>query len=410
MDYHYRHLTDKLLKYSESFPVVVLSGARQTGKSTLLNHLWGKSRETIVFDPVLDIENARSEPELFFKNHPGPLILDEIQYAPELIPVIKRLADREKIMGKYILTGSQQWGVLSSIAESLAGRAVILNLYGYNIPEYAGQQKGNRWIEKFLDTGTLPESPEPAKTTETPLEMIYRGQLPGVRDLPLAVIPDYLDSYTTTYIERDIRVMADITDLKTFGRFFRLCCALSAQEINYSQAGRDIGITPQTARRWLDLLSSSFQWREIPLWSGNTVKKISGKPKGYCTDTGLICRSLYLSSPLALESHPAWGHIFETIVVMDLLKTFSTMDSAPGVWHWRSRNGAKVDLILERDGRIFPIEIKSTARPSRSDTRGISAFRQTCPELKTSPGLVIHAGDTSGYLSDTVYGISWLCL
>ena len=406
MIYRNRFITSKIQKYLQYFPVVVLTGARQVGKSTLLEHLLGKTHKIIVFDPVMDIENARNEPELFFQNHPGPLVLDEIQYAPELIPVIKRLADKEKIPGKYVLTGSQQWGVLKTISESLAGRAVLLNLMGYNVPESASSSVKTRWIEEVILTGRITELPKKKFILPTALpEHLYRGQLPGIQELPIEVVPGYLDSYIRTYVERDVRLMAEISDLHMFGRFFRLCGALSAQEINYNQLGRDIGVTPQTAKRWIDILRMTFQWIELPAYSGNTIKRVSSKPKGYFPDTGLLCNSLFLSTPDALPSHPQWGSLIETFVVMDIIKTLTTLQSGVGMYHWRSHGGAEVDLILEQNGVFIPIEVKSTTRPSKKDTLGIQAFRETYPHLNIGDGIVVHLGTDNYKLSEKVTAI-----
>ncbi len=411
MNYKYRFITGKLHKYLAHFPVAIITGARQVGKTTLLKEVLASSHELIVFDPVIDVENAAREPELFFKNHPGPLVLDEIQYVPQLIPVIKRIVDLEKSPGKFVLTGSQQWGVMKNIAESLAGRAIISNLAGFSLSEICNTQEKKNWIQNIFDPGGIPAEEQRFFRPPFPLmEHIFRGQLPEAQDLPQDLISDFLESYISTYIERDIRLQADISDLQLFNRFYRLCGALSAREMNYSQLGRDIDISPQTAKRWIDILKSTFQWLEIPAYSGSTVKRVSGKPKGYLSDTGLAARSLYISSPRALASHPNWGNLAETLAVTDLLKEISFMESSPGIYHWRSHSGAEVDLILERDGIFFPIEIKATSRPGRKDTLGIKAFRETYPNITISTGVVIHFGDSNLRLSEQDIGISYFSL
>ncbi len=408
MIYRNRFITDKIQRYLQYFPVVVLTGARQVGKSTLLKHLLGETHEVVVFDPVMDIENARKEPELFFQNHTGPLVLDEIQYAPELVPVIKRLVDEEKEPGKYVITGSQQWGVLQTISESLAGRAVLLHLMGYHLPEASSAPIQERWIEGVIHRGRIDKLPQKRFSLPTTLlNQLYRGQLPGVQELPIDVVPGYLDSYIRTYIERDVRLMAEISDMQMFGRFFRLCGALSAQEINFNQLGRDIGVTPQTAKRWIDILRMTFQWIELPAYSGNTIKRVSGRPKGFFPDTGLLCNSLFLSTPEALPSHPQWGSIIETYIVLDIIKTLTTMQPGAGIYHWRSHGGAEVDMVLEQNGVFIPIEIKSTTRPSRKDTLGIRAFRDTYPHLEIGDGIVVHLGTNNYKLSDNETAIAY---
>ena len=204
--------------------------------------------------------------------------------------------------------------------------------------------------------------------------------------------------------------MAEVSDLQLFGRFFRLCGALSAQEVNYNQVGRDIGVTPQTAKRQLDILRLTFQWIEVPPYSGNTVKRISGKPKGYLSDTGLLCGSLFLSSPEAVPSHPRWGSIVETFIVLDILKTLSHLNTEPGVYHWRSHGGAEVDLILEQNGTLFPIEVKSTYRPTKKDALGIKSFRDTYKNVRTGEGIVIHLGPDNFRIAEGVTAISYTCL
>lgn len=364
-----------------------------------------------MFDPLTDVGNARSEPELFFKNNPGPLFLDEIQYAPQLVPVLKRLVDKDRTPGRYILSGSHQWGILNSISESLAGRAVVINLMSFNLDEILDNPPRTRWLEHVIHTGKVESLPECDYQLQEPLlTCLYRGQLPGVQELPLEVVPAFLDSYVQTYIERDVRIMADISDLALFVRFFRLCGTLSAQEINYSKLGRDIGITPQTARRWLDILKQSFQWIELPPYSGNVLKRVSGKNKGYFADTGLLCHSLFLSTPSALPSHPRWGSTVETMVVMEILKIVSAMQSPIGIYHWRSHGGAEVDLLLEQNGVFIPIEVKATARPKKKDTLGIRAFRDTYPSLSIGDGIIIHLGDESGYLTDTEIAVPFTAL
>ena len=205
------------------------------------------------FDPVVDVENARRDPELFFDNHRGrPLLLDEIQYAPEVVAALKRRIDRDPTPGNFLLTGSQQWEVMSSLAESLAGRVVFLDLEGFCLAEIAGHATAN-WLEEWLaDPDAFAARPQRSLDPhQTLYEWLWRGALPDAAQLPLDTIPDFHSAYQRTYIERDVRLHADVADWQQFGRFVRLCSALTAQEINYSQLGRDIGLTPQSARRWL---------------------------------------------------------------------------------------------------------------------------------------------------------------
>jgi len=409
--YRHRILTARLERLFATFPVVVLTGARQVGKSTLLAHTLGRTLDTVVFDPVADVGNARQDPELFLRNHPAPIILDEIQYAPELIPVIKRLVDQDRRPGRYLLTGSQQWGVLRSVAESLAGRAVFLDLEGFSLAEAvaAGDNDNALWLgrwlagaESFFRAGV-----QRFVTGITLYEQIWRGFLPEAQTIPLDTVPDYYAAYQRTSVERDARLLADVSDWRLFGRFVQLVAAMTAQEINASQLGRELGLTPQTARRWLDILLATFQWHEVPAFAGNALKRFSGKAKGYIADTGLACAAQAISTPRAIGGHPLWGRLFETACVAEIRKQCSFMSPPPKLFHWRAYSGAEVDIILEYDGVLYPLEIKAASRVSRRDASGISAFRQQHPNRRIAPGLILAPLEKALQVTEQDYALPW---
>ncbi|MDM8536102.1 DUF4143 domain-containing protein [Desulfobacterales bacterium HSG17] len=408
--YHERILTDRLNRLSSVFPVVVISGARQVGKSTLLANTLGKKMDTVVFDPVIDVENARLDPELFLNNRRSPVILDEIQYAPELVSAIKRRVDiNRSTPGQYILTGSQQWGVLRSIAESLAGRAVFLDLDGFSLAEISHEKRQSPWLDKWIeDSQAFIKSFSGRHLTNITLyEQLWRGFLPEAQFIPLDTIPDFYAAYQRTYIERDARLFADVSDWQLFGRFLRLMAAMTAQEINYSQIGRELGLTPQTARRWLDIFKATFQWFELEPFSGNAVKKVSSKPKGYISDTGLACAAQAISSPMAIGGHPLWGALFETAAVAEIRKQCSFLSPSPRMYHWRTYGGAEVDIVIEYNGRFYPIEVKAGTNPSRRDTSGISSFRKRYPEIAVENGLVLAPVERIIPLSENDYAVPW---
>ena len=406
--YHQRILTNRLHRLFSVFPVVVVTGARQVGKSTLLDNTLGQDMDTVVFDPVIDVENARQDPELFLNNRLPPVILDEIQYAPELIPAIKRRVDRDRRPGQYILTGSQQWGVLRSVAESLAGRTVFLDIEGFSLAEAA--DFGNQlWLDKWLADPVTFFNQTPGRLPQniTLYEQLWRGFLPEAQFIPLDTVPDFHTAYQRTYIERDVRLMADISDWQLFGRFIRLAAALTGQEINYSQLGRELGLTPQTAKRWIDILQATFQWFEVPAFSGNAIKKVSNKPKGYIADTGLACAGQAISTPSAIGGHPLWGALFETACVTEIRKQCSFLSPHPQIYHWRAYAGTEVDIIIECNGRFYPIEIKAGSNPSRRDTSGLTAFRKRHPELNIAKGLVLAPIERPLQLSENDYALPW---
>lgn len=406
MDYIPRLITAKLTHFLQFFPSIVLVGARQVGKSTLLKHLF-PHYSYVLFDPFEDVENARRDPDLFLDNKTTPLILDEVQYAPEVISAIKRRIDRNKKPGQYLLTGSQQWGVMKQMTESLTGRTVILQLEPFSLSEIAKNPPTHSWLEQWL---LKPNQIPQLKLLDLPrasYEQLWRGFLPDAQTLPLELIPAFHASYQKTYIERDVRLLADLPDLHQFTRFVRLAAASTAQELNFQELGRELGVANTTAKRWLSLLREVFEWFEVPAFSMNTTKRISQKAKGYFSDSGQVSFCQAISTPQAVNTSPLWGALFETAVVNEIRKQLLWMTAGCNLYHWRSHAGAECDLILERDGIYFPIEIKAKTKPSRSDTTGITAFRNAYPHLQIANGLVICLAENSYPLSEHDYALPW---
>jgi predicted AAA+ superfamily ATPase len=256
MHYLPRHLERQILESAKHFKAILLLGARQAGKSTLLSHLFPKVK-AFVFDPLQDLYKARQDPDLFLDSFPAPLILDEVQYVPELLSALKRKMDQQESKGQYFLTGSQNFNILRNAAESMAGRVAIFHLDHLTPQEMLSKGQEDGWLPAYLqnpdsffqDRKTLPSSFTPL------IEFLFRGAFPATMDLPTSQIPRYMSSYLQTYVDRDVRNMENIQSLTEFNRFLGVIASLTAQEINASQLGREIGISPQTARRWLDLLS-----------------------------------------------------------------------------------------------------------------------------------------------------------
>ncbi|HEX9012771.1 MAG TPA: ATP-binding protein [Anaerolineaceae bacterium] len=405
--YRHRFLSSRLIRLTEHFPVTVVSGARQVGKTTLLRHLF-PGHDYVVLDASLDLEGARRDPDLFLLNHPPPLIVDEIQYAPELVAAIKRRVGRNTGMaGQFILTGSQQWQVLKTLSESLAGRAAFLDLYGFSLAELAAVESS--WLSAWLDAPEqFPEWSRTAPRYSGDLTAwLWKGGMPGAQTLPDDLVADFWSGYHRTYIERDARLMGEVQDWQEFGRFLGMMTALTAQEINYSQLGREIGITPQTARRWLRILEATFQWFELPAYSGNAVKRVSLRPKGHLLDPGLACHHARISSPRMLAAHPLYGALFESAMVQELRKQTASLGITSAWYHWRSAGGAEVDLILERDATLYPFEFKLTTRPTPRDASGIRAFAAAYPGRRVAPGAILCAVEKPGWIAADIMAIPW---
>jgi len=396
MKYIERALEAKLKAYVESFPCTLLCGARQVGKSTLLNHLYGGQARTFVFDPVEDIYGVRQDADLFLRNNPPPLILDEIQYAPELIPALKRAVDQDRRPGMYLITGSQQWEVMRHLAESLAGRVAIMELPSFSLLEQSGSCRSD-WLSDWLNDA--PQGVDVAMEMlrgfhsggRSSIRQIWRGGFPEVQTLREEVVPGWMQGYVGTYLQRDIRTLLGVRDETQFAAFLALCASLTAQECNYNHLGRDIGLSAPSAKRWIGVLRGTYQWLEIPAFSANHIKRLSGRPKGYLGDTGLACYLMRLSSDQAVQGHPAFGALFETLVATEIHKRLQPMSLSPTLYHYRQHSGAEVDLIIEKDGLLFPVEIKSSSRVHPMDARSISIFQEKMGS-RAQVGLVVYAG------------------
>ncbi len=405
MDYHRRLIEDSILERTKHYPVTAVLGARQVGKSTLIDNLFKERIQTVVFDPVQDIANARADPDFFLQNHPPPLFLDEIQYAPEVLAALKRRVDRFPD-DRYIISGSQNLSVLRSISESLSGRVSIAHLWPLSFRESRKNIERQSILRKWLASGKDAVSGS-IQTPQPVFDQIWRGGYPKLLALPDQLIPDYWASYMQTYIERDVRTVANIGSLQTFGRFFGLLAAYSAQEINHTQLGRELGVDRKTALQWTEIAEATYQWVSIPAYSRNAVKRVAGKRKGYFTDTGFLCYLQRISSPAALANHPFAGRLFKSWVVLEILKSFQNWPISPALYHYRSYAGAEVDLVLEIDGTLFPIEIKSKSNPDRHDTSGIRSFKECFPQERIADGLIICAIDKPTMITDNILAIPW---
>lgn len=408
MNYHRRLNHEKLIRLFEHFPIVAVLGARQVGKSTLVREAFGDRLKTIVFDPVEDVGQARKDPDFFLQNNPAPLFLDEVQYAPELLAALKRKVDRSPSKGQYVLSGSQNLSVLKTISESLAGRVAILELLPMSFREWHQDTQRPSFLKEWVHSYGKPSHLENYPAQDQPwFQSIWRGGYPGLLGLPVDLVSTYRQSYLQTYIERDVRMVANVGDLQLFGRFFALLSASSGQEINATQLGRELNVDRKTALAWKSVAMATYQWFEIPAFTRNAIKRVSGKHKGYFSDTGFICHQQRIASADAIAGHPLQGALVESWAVMEILKILRTWDIQPNIYHYRSHGGAEVDLLLELNGKLFPIEIKSKSHPKRSDTQGIRSLQQSFPKEHVMPGLIISAIEEPQWITEECLAIPW---
>ena len=404
--YFQRHLSPFLKKISTQSKAIALLGPRQVGKSSLLKHDF-PNLESFVFDDAMDLFGAREDPDLFLKSFKPPLILDEVQYVPELLSALKRFMDQKDDQGQYFLTGSQNFSVMKNIVESMAGRVSIMRLYPmtylerYNI-------KGRFWLDAYLKREEdWYQNSHPHELPFDLFTIIWLGGMPGLIDKEMDFVETFFSSYFETYIQKDVRVLAEIKNLNDFAKFTRLLSMNASQEINFSELGREIGIANSTALEWKNHLLNSFIWQEAMPYSGNTIKRLSQKPKGYIMDTGLLCYLQMIQSPKSLAQHPHVGSIFENYFFNQIMGYINSLPNKPVVYHWRTSNQQEVDFVLQFDGWLYPIEIKLKSNVSSKDAQGIENFRKTYSKDNIHTGIVVYTGEKIRYLSDNILAVPW---
>lgn len=404
--YKKRLLTEHLIKLFENFPLVAILGARQVGKSTLVEHLNIKNLKTFVFDPILDQYGEKSDPEFFLQQQSFPLFIDEFQYAPELSGVIKRFADNEKKNGLIFLSGSHQFSIIKNLSDSMAGRVAIVNLWPMTVKEITGEN--SIFLEMLFLNGKV-ESNIKKNISQNLIQFLWRGMFPRTLELEDQFIPTLYDSYLKTYIERDVKDLIDVKNVTVFSRFVALVASKTSTEINYSELGRELGIDQKTALKWLTILETSFQFLAIPSFSQNTIKRIASKPKGMFIDTGMICNMLRISSPEVLLGHPMLGALFETFVFWEIYKTVQSWPTKPNFYHYRTQAQAEIDLIAEINGKYIPIEIKVKTNPDKRDVNLMSRFmkehHKNCPI-----GIVICSCEKPYQIKEDIWAIPWWML
>ena len=361
-----RTMETKLEYLSQHFPVVMVCGARQVGKTTLLNQWKEKNREItyVTLDyPRIRIL-AKEDPELFLQQYKTPVIIDEIQYATELLPYIKIRTDKEQKNGMYYLTGSQMFHMMKNVSESLAGRVGILSMYSLSRAEIEGREsKPCRPYEV--------EAGESEDTITDIFEKLYRGGMPRMITDRLLLPEDYFGAYLQTYLERDIRDLASVKDESKFLKFLSCAAARIGQEVNLADMGKDVEIDRKTADGWLSVLVSSGLVYLLPPYSGNTIKRIIKRPKLYFMDTGLVCYLTLWNNPRSLELSAMAGAMFENYVMSEIIKGYVNqgIDVRSRLCYYRDNNGREIDLMILDNGKVYPVEIKKSGDPGRGALR-----------------------------------------
>jgi uncharacterized protein len=381
-----RALETALKDVARQYPVVTLTGPRQSGKTTLVREAFPGHAYASLEEPDVR-EYALSDPRGFLGQFPGRVILDEVQRAPDLFSYIQSLVDRDDDPGRYILSGSQNFLLLRSIGQSLAGRSAILHLLPLSLAELQGRQP--------LSLEALgKEIPgERQESSLDPMDVLFPGFYPRIHDKGLDP-STWHSGYYQTYVERDVREVLNVGDIEAFGRFVRLCAGRNGQLLNLTSLANDCGITHTTARRWISILEASFLIFLLRPYHANFGKRLIKSPKLYFLDTGLLCYLLRIQSPEDLRLHASRGSVFESFVVADLLKNFLNRGREADLYFWRDSTGHEIDVVIDRGRERVAVEIKSAQTVAQDFFAGIDFWRKLVSDPE-APAALIYGGDRS---------------
>jgi uncharacterized protein len=359
--YHPRTIREPWLKASREFPVLLLTGPRQVGKTTFLQHVREKGRNYVTLDDPGIKALANDDPELFLQRFPPPVLIDEIQYAPRLLPYVKMAVDAARMPGAFWLTGSQQFQMMKGVSETLAGRVAIVNMLGFSSRE---RHKLDLDVPPFLPTAkSIAQREQSAAKAGLAgvLKDIWRGAFPALVAGPVKNRDVFYSSYLQTYLQRDVKDLAQVGSEAGFVRFLKACAARTGQLLNLSELARDTDVAVNTAKSWLSVLQASCQVFLLPPYHTNVTKRLVKAPKLYFLDTGLCAYLTEWSTPQTLEAGAMAGAIFETHVLAEILKSWWHRMKTPHLYYFRDRDGREIDFLLVQDQRLFPVEAKKSA-------------------------------------------------
>lgn len=360
---HPRKIETVLRELAGQYPAITVTGPRQSGKTTLCRAVF-PDHGYVNLEPLDQREFAREDPRGLLAEHPEGLVLDEIQHVPELIGYIQEAIDKDAAPGRFILTGSQHFALAEGVSQSLAGRTAVFQLLPLSLEEY----------------------PDFEIPRDNLFEVLFAGAYPRIHDRGIAP-GRWLADYVATYIERDVRQIANVADLGTFSNFLRLCAAHTAQEVNLNALGADAGVSHNTARAWLSILQTSFVLIQSPAWHRNIRKQLVKRPKLHFLDSGLVCHLLGIRNAEELRHHPLRGAIFESWVLSEIYKHHTHRGHQPTLHHYRESRGAEIDILLQSGNRLIACEVKSGATLHTSFLKNLHQFADRTETLSSKPEL-----------------------
>jgi predicted AAA+ superfamily ATPase len=376
-----RHAVTAAHRLARGFPILLITGPRQSGKTTLARALFADRAYCSLEDPE-QRAFALEDPRGFLARFPEGAVIDEAQHGPQLMSYLQGLVDERRRMGDFVLTGSQQFGLMSGISQSLAGRVGRIELLPFSMAELAA-------------AGRLPDSLD---------GLLWQGGYPPLYDRPVAP-DDWFPNYIATYLERDVRQLLAVRDLSLFQRFVRLCAARSGQLLNLSALGNDAGVSHSTAREWLSVLEASYLIALLRPHHANFGKRLVKSPKLYCLDVGLAAALLGIKDADALNIHAQRGALFETLIISEHIKQRFNDGKPAALYFWRDNSGNEIDLLIDEGSGLRPIEIKSGATFVSEWLNGIRRWQRLAGEQALQPRLIY--GGVESYRRDEIEVTAW---
>jgi predicted AAA+ superfamily ATPase len=398
-----RTISKTIQRVSDMFPVLLLTGPRQVGKTTLLEACAGEGRRYVTLDDIEQRELALREPNLFLQRHQPPVIIDEVQYAPNLFSAIKIIVDQSKQPGLFWLTGSQKFHLMQGITETLAGRVAILDLLGLSQSELYDRTDD----EPFLPTAQWIENARRHPRGPSQLMDIYRAIWLG--SFPRLVLSGsdgrdvFYNSYIQTYIQRDVRALTRVGDEMVFQRFLRASAARTGQLINYADLARDVDVDQKTIKAWLSIMETSGLIYLLQPYHTNVTSRIIKTPKLYFLDTGLCAYLAQWSTSESLEAGAMSGAILETFMLSEILKSYWHHGKAANFYFYRDRDQKEVDLLIEQDNSLYPVEFKKSAAPGQGAIKNFQVLEKLDRAIGT--GAVICLKESDLPLASTVSAV-----
>ncbi len=408
MTYIKRHMEDCVLELSKSWPAILLTGPRQAGKTTMLMELAqreGLGREYVSLDDLSMRELAKTDPKLFLELHKPPVLIDEVQYAPELFTYIKIHVDKTHQPGSFWLTGSQIFRLMRGVQESLAGRVALLHMSPLSQRELSGVP--NMPFTTNFDILTDQSKIIQPITAPELFNRLWEGCMPGLASGQYTDRDIYYSSYLSTYVQRDVRELSNTVDALKFIRFITSAAARASQLVNYKAIADDADIDQVTCKNWLNVLETLGIVFLLHPYSNNVLKRTIKTPKLYFYDTGLVCHLTRWSSPEVAQRGAMSGALLENFAVSEMMKTYQNAGRQPYLHYYRDRDAKEIDVILEENGQIFPLEIKKTASPDRRIVRGFGVLNKAPLRIGTSAVLCM-ADRLSAFDRDNLIVPIWM--